>query len=184
MNKRNKTSASALAFALAFALASAFAFALASAFAFALAFASAFALASAFAFAFAFNRDLEKSIKCSLYSLTLSGISFSITLGVNINFLLNWFTLIPLILVMEFYFIFFDKTKVKRLSQVFWRKLVNLFYSAITIIGTTTLYLLIRDKLDIIIKWIGYLGAGAIVLGAVIGLIYLYLKLNLWLKNR
>jgi len=36
----------------------------------------------------------------------------------------------------------------------------------------------IYDNWEIILKWIGYIGAGLIVLAVIIGVFYLYLKLN------
>jgi len=84
-------------------------------------------------------------------------------------------------------FFWLDKQKPKKKQNKFWftaLKKGEAILETIFVLGCLNLIRLAIDKIkiydnwEIILKWIGYIGAGLIVLAVIIGVFYLYLKLN------
>jgi len=102
------------------------------------------------------------------------------------NFIpLGVFFITGLILVEMFFWL--DKQKPKKKQNKFWftaLKKGEAILETIFVLGCLNLIRLAIDKIkiydnwEIILKWIGYIGAGLIVLAVIIGVFYLYLKLN------
>ena len=93
--------------------------------------------------------------------------------------------IIGILLIAE---IMFWLTKEKKLKKnLFWhtckRKIENIFEVLLGVSAISQIYILTRDidfseYFPTILKWIGYIGAGIIIIGIVVGLFYLWIKLN------
>jgi len=103
------------------------------------------------------------------------------------NFIPLWFFLLIGIILMELFF-WLDIQKPKKKQSKFrftCLKKGEALLEAVAILGTLNLIRLGIKKiivwkipLEIILKWGGYIGVGLICLGIIIGVIYLYIKLN------
>lgn len=126
----------------------------------------------------------------SYISLIMSGISTLLSVialffiaNVTISFAPLWSlpAFLLLLIITEIYFLLDSKKPVRKESKIKFtakRKFVSLFYATLTLLGLNTGYQLVKDHWQAILKWVGYIGAGAIILAAIIGIIYLWLKLN------
>ena len=89
-------------------------------------------------------------------------------------------------ILMEIFF-WFDKQKPKKSQSKFWfttLKKGEALLESVAILGYLNLGRIGIERIskfqnwDIILKWVGYIGAGIIILVAIIGIIYLFIKLN------
>ena len=119
-------------------------------------------------------------------------LAFFIFLGLT-SLILHFPNFIPLglfillgIILIEFFF-WFDTQKPKKKQDKFWftcLKKGEAILEAVAILGYLNLARLTIEKIirfrswDIILKWVGYIGAGLIGLGILASLIWLYVKLN------
>jgi hypothetical protein len=98
--------------------------------------------------------------------------------------------ILAIILISEILFWSMPKEKLKKGTNLFWhtckRKLENVFETLIGLSAIAQVYILIKeskiqitkDTLDSILRWIGYIGLGVIIL-LIIGLLfYIWIKLN------
>lgn len=126
------------------------------------------------------------SIKASILSLLLSGISFALSFGLNpdFSFLWTWQAAVLLIILTEIFFLLDKKQPSKRdnVEAFTWkRKGVGLWHALCSLVGLDILYnlaLVVKDYWQEILKWTGYIGAGIIILIALYGLIRGYGWLN------
>ena len=97
------------------------------------------------------------------------------------------FLIIGIIILVEIMFWCFDKAKPKKKESKFWftckRKLENLFEILLGLSAITQIYIFTREidffkYYPTILKWIGYIGMGMICIMFVVGLFYLWIKLN------
>jgi hypothetical protein len=145
-------------------------------------------------------RGLTAGLVCGLvWGLTaglVCGLVGGLGLLIGMNILLffkldiNWLVfIIGLILIAELYFWFVNNVKLKKKENKFWftvkRKLISLLISFLIITqiigGYYIINLLIKwiEKYYVeILKWIGYIGLGIIVLGLIILIFYLWIKIN------
>jgi len=102
------------------------------------------------------------------------------------HFLPLWLFFLMGIVLVELFF-WLDTQKPKRKQSKFWfvcLKKLEALGETIFVLGIQNLgrlvinKLRIFDKWEIILKWIGYIGAGLIGLIIIIGILYLYIKLN------
>ena len=142
--------------------------------------------AAAVAFAAPNENDWKKSLCYSGISLILSGISFAITFGLNINFsiLFSWQVGVLLLIIMEILFLS-EKNKPKKNEnkELFaWkRKGINTLKAIGILFGLDLIYnlvLVVKDYWNEIINWTGYIGAGLIVLVILYFIVRGYGKLN------
>ena len=97
------------------------------------------------------------------------------------------FLILGIVLISEIMFWLSKKEKLSKGTNIFWhtckRKLENIFevllgFSVIVQIYVFVRELKIRIPFEIILKWIGYIGAGLVCLVAVIIIFYVWIKLN------
>lgn len=102
------------------------------------------------------------------------------------NFIPLWLFILLGIILIEFFF-WFDTQKPKKKQSKFWftcLKKVEAILETIAVLGYLNLARLTIEKIarfknwDVILKWTGYIGAGLIVLVVIVGIIWLYIKLN------
>ena len=96
------------------------------------------------------------------------------------------FLIIGIIIMSEILF-WVDNAKPKKKQDIFWftckRKLENIFEVLLGLSGIAQIYILCREidiqnYLPTILKWVGYIGIGLIIIVIVIGMFYLWIKLN------
>lgn len=146
------------------------------------------------------NDSNSSNLKQDLISSWKSGLICSLIFGLLFGYLkglLNLSQLIPIniisitalitgtIILAEILISFVKKEKKISWLQVIWIKTDAILLSALIIINCLNIIWVLRhitkDILLIILRWIGYIGAGLIVLALLAGIIYLWL---LWNKMR
>ena len=97
--------------------------------------------------------------------------------------------ILGIIIISEILFWLMDKEKIKR-KKIFWhtlkRKLECIFEVLLGLSAITQIYIFTREiakhynkeVLEIILKGIGYIGLGIVCLGIIIGIFYIWIKLN------
>jgi MFS family permease len=97
--------------------------------------------------------------------------------------------ILGIIVIVEILYWMMDKEKVKK-SKLFWhtckRKLECIFEVLLGLSAITQVYIFTREiakhynkeVLEIILKGIGYIGFGLMIVGLIIGLLYIWIKLN------
>ena len=91
-----------------------------------------------------------------------------------------------IIVLSEILFWLMPEEKIKKekvFAHTLKRKLENIFEVLMGLSTLAQIYIFgreiqVKEYLPEIIKWIGYIGAGIIILGAAVGLFYLWIKLN------
>ncbi len=102
------------------------------------------------------------------------------------SFIPIWFTIIFGLLLTEIIFWLTPTEKIKKKESKFRKtlllKLGCLFDVLVIFSFANGIYLIIKnitkEMLFTILKWIGYIGTGVIILGIISGLLYLWIKLN------
>ena len=125
------------------------------------------------------------------------GILISVSLIASIRYFnLNiWVVILIIIILAELIFLFFDKKKPKKNEKIFWftvkRKVISHSVSAFFVLELNGLYQLsirglpyIRQYYPEIVKWLGYIGIALLSLAVILGLLYVYIKLNSLKYNR
>jgi len=134
------------------------------------------------------KKDSDK--KLFSYSLTyfllFIGVLSIVCLFIRFPNIPIWTVVLVGLVLLELFF-WLDKDKPKKKESKFWfaagKKLEALFES-IVVLGILNLGRLAFNKLrlfenwNVILKWIGYIGAGLIALALVVGIIWLYIYLN------
>ena len=67
------------------------------------------------------------------------------------------------------------------LVKTIQKKFESLFEAGIIIFGLNAIWeilLKLKEHWQVILKWVGYIGAGAIIIIIVLGILYSYIKLN------
>lgn len=94
--------------------------------------------------------------------------------------------ILGIIILSEILFWLMPKEKVDK-KKIFWhtckRKFENIFEVLLGLSAITQIYIFIREirikiPYEIILKWIGYIGAGVIFLVLIVGIFYIWIKLN------
>ena len=133
--------------------------------------------------AHALDEEDEVLIRIVIVLSIFSGIGALISSRILLNFsiLFNWNILLLLIVILEIFFLL-DKSKPNKKDNLIKftakRKGVSLIKSILSILGGFTLYNLVKNYWETILKWIGYIGAGALALALIIVIGYYYLRLN------
>ena len=119
------------------------------------------------------------------------GLAFGLAFGLaNLSQLMpvNFLSITALILgtfiLAEILYGFNGKEKKPTLGRIAWLKADSVFCSLLIIINSLNIVWLCRNTridFDVVLQWIGYIGAGIISIAAVGGAIYLWL---LWNKKR
>jgi len=100
----------------------------------------------------------------------------------------EWFFLVlGILIISEIMFFLTPKEKLKKTTNIFWhtckRKFENIVEVSLGFSVVAQVYILIREikvlnYLPEIIKWIGYIGAGAIIVSVIVFVFYIWIKLN------
>jgi hypothetical protein len=111
--------------------------------------------------------------------------NFSEALPLLTNFYPILFLIIGIFLLTELLFILSPKEKLKKDVNILWhtakRKGESLFEVLLGLSAIAQIYILgreIKQYVPEILKWIGYIGAGIVILGIIVLVIYAWLKLN------
>jgi hypothetical protein len=97
--------------------------------------------------------------------------------------------IIGIIILSEIMFWLSPKEKLSKGASIFWhtakRKLENIFEVLLGLSAIGQVYVLAREikiniPFEIILKWVGYIGAGIIGIGLVVLVFYIWIKLNSW----
>jgi hypothetical protein len=100
------------------------------------------------------------------------------------------FLIFGIIFISEIMFWLMPKEKLNKNVSIFWhtckRKLENIFEVLLALSGIAQIYILVRELnkylnyelYQEILKWIGYIGLGILILAIVILVFYVWIKLN------
>lgn len=92
-----------------------------------------------------------------------------------------------IIIISEIMFIMMPKEKLNKNMNIFWhtakRKFENIFEVLLGLSFIAQMYILARElkiriSISEVLKWIGYIGLGIVILGVVVFLFYIWIKLN------
>ena len=137
------------------------------------------------------DEDLAGGLAVGLAGGLVGGLAGGLAVGLaNLSQLMpvNFLSITALILgtfiLAEILYGFNDKEKKPTLGRIAWLKADSVFCSLLIIINSLNIVWLCRNTridFDVVLQWIGYIGAGIISIAAVGGAIYLWL---LWNKKR
>lgn len=133
-----------------------------------------------FTFGFVLGVVREGSIGIGVLSGTLTAISIVAIFANGIQF--NWLVVaVVLLIITEIKFWTDSEKKPSHESIMRWTvyiKLKSLGFALLTGVNIFGIYSLVQNHRETVLKWIGYLGAGIIIVAITIGAIYGYFWLN------